>query len=236
MRSKQLLDQLLGGAGTNAALTGFLGGSLGGLLTSKKGRKGLKKAATYGGLAALGVMAYQAWQRSQAGEGASSPGAAGSRGPGQAIGNMLSGASGAAPTEDDARAASAARFLPPVEDDQGADDLAAHVVAAMISAARADGVLDAAEQQLIHAQLQEAELDATQKAHLLDLMHQPADPHRIAGLAGSPEEGAELYLASALAIEPDHWAEQAYLRELRNALGLDESLARELEATAAAQR
>lgn len=249
MNSKDLLNQLLGGSSAGAAASGFLGGGLAGLMTSRKGRKGLRKAATYGGLAALGVMAYQAWQRSQQatagarGPGGSTPGASspigGTTDAGRSAGPGVDGAAATAGpagiTEADARAATAAHFLPAPDDEQGADDLTAHLLAAMISAARADGVLDAEEQQHIHSELQQAELTTEEKARLLDLMNRPADPHAIAGLARSKEEGAELYLASVLAIEPDHWAEQAYLRELRRALDLDERLAGELEATAAAR-
>ena len=66
-------------------------------------------------------------------------------------------------------------------------------------------------------------------------MAQEADPHRIAGLARSPQEASEIYLASVLAIEPDHWAEQAYLEALRKALKIEPELARQLEAAAAGQ-
>ena len=85
MNTKGLLDQLfkqgselLSGQGSNTgAAKGFLsgkggaalaGGALGLLLGSKKGRKVGGKVLTYGGLAALGVVAYKAysnWQQQQ---------------------------------------------------------------------------------------------------------------------------------------------------------------------------
>jgi uncharacterized membrane protein YebE (DUF533 family) len=58
------IEQLLKGKG-GAALAG---GALGYLLGSKKGRKMGGKVLTYGGLAALGVLAYKAygnWQQQQ---------------------------------------------------------------------------------------------------------------------------------------------------------------------------
>ena len=87
MNTKGLLDQLfkqgselLSGQGSNTgAAKGFLsgkggaalaGGALGLLLGSKKGRKVGGKVLTYGGLAALGVVAYKAysnWQQQQGG-------------------------------------------------------------------------------------------------------------------------------------------------------------------------
>ena len=97
MSARQLLDQLLqsgqgllsdttsrvqnatGGKGSSF-LTGLGGGALGAgalglLLGSKKARKIGGKVAMYGGMAALGALAYRAygdWQRSQAG-GAAAP-------------------------------------------------------------------------------------------------------------------------------------------------------------------
>ncbi|WP_273020641.1 tellurite resistance TerB family protein [Rheinheimera sp.] len=85
MNTKGLLDQLFkqgsellsGQGGKSSAAGGFLsgkggaalaGGALGLLLGSKKGRKIGGKVLTYGGLAALGVVAYKAysnWQQQQ---------------------------------------------------------------------------------------------------------------------------------------------------------------------------
>lgn len=93
MNTRGLLDQLLksgqqmlekqGGANTSGSAGGVLGGLLSGagggllgggalglLLGSKKARKYGGKALTYGGLAALGVLAYKAygnWQANQRG-------------------------------------------------------------------------------------------------------------------------------------------------------------------------
>ncbi len=98
MSARQLLDQLLqsgqgllsdttsrvqnatGGKGSSF-LTGLGGGALGAgalglLLGSKKARKIGGKVAMYGGMAALGALAYRAygdWQRSQAGGAAAPP-------------------------------------------------------------------------------------------------------------------------------------------------------------------
>ncbi len=236
MNPQDLLSKLLSNPGASAAAGGFLGGSLSGLLTSKKGRKSAKKLATYGGLAAVGVMAYQAWQRSR-GEAPAAPPSQVPSAPGaQAAGAAVGPPPPPALSDVEADAAADARFLPAPEDTGAAESLANHLLQAMISAARADGTLDADEQERIQSQLARAELAAEEKAHLFDLMNQPADPHRIARLARTPEEGAELYLASVLAIEPDHWAEQAYLNTLRDALALSPDLARELEASAAGSR
>ena len=55
-----------------------------------------------------------------------------------------------------------------------------------------------------------------------------------AGLAEGPEQAAELYLASCLALDPDHPAEQAYLKALASRLSLPNDLVAHLESEVAA--
>jgi len=107
---------------------------------------------------------------------------------------------------------------------------AAMLVQAMISAARADGALDESERGQISARLRESGIAAADLDAVMREWDAPSDPHRIASLAQTEAEGAEIYAASLLAIEIDHWAEQAYLRELKTALALPEELAGILEA------
>lgn len=103
------------------------------------------------------------------------------------------------------------------------------VVQAMLSAAHADGALDARERERIADRLRETGLEAAELDYVLVQFAAAADPHRIAGLAQSETEAAEIYAASLLAIDVDHWAEQAYLRELKTALKLPDALAGMLE-------
>ncbi len=107
---------------------------------------------------------------------------------------------------------------------------AAMLVQAMISAARADGALDEGERARIGARLREFGFASADFDAVMRQWDAPSDPHRIASLARSEAEAAEVYAASLLAIEIDHWAEQAYLRELKTALGLPEQLTGMLEA------
>ncbi|MEM9303158.1 MAG: tellurite resistance TerB family protein [Pseudomonadota bacterium] len=218
MDPQKLLNQLLGNPGASAAAGGLAGGALAGLLTSKKGRKKAKKLATYGGFAAVGVMAYKAWQNSK------QPATPPPPNPGATVPPPPP------PAASVTQAATQAAFLPAPGDAAGADLLSRHLLEAMVSAAKSDGTIDAEERQRIETQL--AELPAEEQTELRSLLESDADPHRIASLATTPQEGAELYLASALAIDPDHWAEQAYLNTLRDALQLDPDFARHLEAQA----
>ena len=57
----------------------------------------------------------------------------------------------------------------------------------------------------------------------------PSSLQDIASLAEGPEQAAELYLASRLAIDPDHSMEQAYLEALASRLSLPNELVQHLE-------
>lgn len=201
MSFNNLLNKIMSNPGSSAAAGGFAGGMLSNMLMR---RGGMGRMVGYGGLAALGVMAYQAYKKNQGDSTqASSP-------------------------EQVQQEAQQAAFLPP-PNSEAEGTLGRHLVEAMISAAKADGNIDSDEHQKITQELNNLELSAEDKAYLFDCMNKPAEPERIAALAGSPQEASELYLASLLAIEDDHWAEQAYLGALKNALKLDDGLAKELE-------
>lgn len=103
------------------------------------------------------------------------------------------------------------------------------VVQAMISAAHADGAFDASERERVAARLTESGFAAEEFDYVMQQFDTASDPHRIAALAQSETEAAEIYAATLLAIDVDHWAEQAYLRELKTALKLPDALAGMLE-------
>lgn len=186
----------IGGAGA--------GGLVGLLLGGRKKKKGIGGVLSHGGAAALGALAYRAYQNWQQGQA-----------PGQR-----------SPVAD-------ASFLPdsPAADGQ---PFALALVRAMIGAAKADGHVDAAEQQAIFAQVEQAGLDAEAKALVFDALSRPTDLDAIAASARTPEQAAELFLASRLAIDPDHAAERAYLDALAHRLKLPPGLAAQLSAEAEA--
>jgi len=230
--AKQLLDRFLGaGTGDRAAATlsqadrklsgmGVPGGLAGGaaaagliglLLGGKKARKLAGSAVGYGGAAVLGALAWRAWQNWQAGKAQGAP---------------------AAPTQAEI-AATDERFLPtqPAADGR---PFGVALVRAMVAAAKADGHMDASEQQAIFAAVERAGLDAEAKAALFDAMNAPADPAAIGALAANPQQAAELWLSARLAIEPDQPAERAFLDALGHRMGLDPALRAHLEREAAA--
>ena len=107
------------------------------------------------------------------------------------------------------------------------------LVRAMIGAAKADGHIDAAEQRRLFAEVERLGLDPDAKAYLFDLLTQEIDTGNLASAVKTEAQGAELYLAARLGIDPDEPAERAYLDELANGLKLPAALRARLEEAAA---
>lgn len=218
MNTKGLLDQLfkqgselLSGQGSNTgAAKGFLsgkggaalaGGALGLLLGSKKGRKVGGKVLTYGGLAALGVVAYKAysnWQQQQ---------------------------SSADVQREPQREPQTIDQLPAPEAEQHSHA----ILRAIIGAAKADGHIDDKERQLIDNEIARLTSDDALQ-HWFDAeLKKPLDPAEIASSAATPEMAAEMYLASVLVVDEENFMERSYLTELARQLKLDPALKAELE-------
>jgi uncharacterized membrane protein YebE (DUF533 family) len=221
--TKRLIDQFLGGQsgaggqekGSVRNFGGIAGGAaaggLAGLLTgTKTGRKLGKNALTYGGMALLGGLAFKAWNDWRAGK---QPPAAAS----------LPGAGGQAFDVPPA----GSPFLPAGGQENG---LGHALIRAMIGAAKADGHIDAAEQQRIFKQVNELALDAEAKAFVMDELARPLDMDVIAAGATCPETAAEIYTASLIAIDPNGPAEKSYLANLAARLKLEPALVDHLQA------
>jgi uncharacterized membrane protein YebE (DUF533 family) len=199
----------------NPLLAGALAGGLASiLLGSKGGRKLAKGALTYGGIAAIGGLAYKAYRDYQAGQSAQAEKPAGK---------------------------SDVPLLPPPADSpfaianapQGEEAFALDLVRAMIAAAKADGHIDDQERAKIVGKLSEGGLDPEEEAFLTSELAAPLDIDRIVRSAKNKEEALELYAASLLSITPDHPAERAYLDMLAARLGLEPELAKTVERTVA---
>jgi len=201
------------GAGAGAA------GLAAGLLMGKSGRKMLGKTAKYGAVAAIGGLAYHAWSKSR------QPAAAAPAAPAPAPATQ--------PVEYEAAPAQSA-FLPPPTDEAAQDDLGKALVRAMIAAAKADGKIDATEKEQIFARLNDMALDAEAKAFVFDELSAPLDIDKVVSGAKTPEQAAEVYAASLVAIDADTTAEKAYLQMLAARLELDEAFVSEVHASAGA--
>jgi uncharacterized membrane protein YebE (DUF533 family) len=227
MDPKALLDRFLGpnaaaGAGDLAQRArGALGGNAGmlaggaaagGLLAlllgSKKVRKVAGGAVGYGGAAALGALAYRAWQGWQQGTPATT-------------------------TPPPQPAAPLALPAPPPAFAATTPDFQLSLVRAMAGAAMADGHIDATERETIFSHVDRLGLDAEAKGFVFDLLQRPPSFDDIAAGATTQEQAAEVYLAARLAIDPDHPAERAWLEALAHRLRLPAGLAAHLDGQAA---
>jgi uncharacterized membrane protein YebE (DUF533 family) len=221
-----LLEKGLGaalGGGRGGAAGSGLGGLAGGviasslismLLGSKGGRRLASRALTYGGLAALGglaLKAYRDWQASQ-----QAP----------ASGTSAGSSASSQPTSLEAavRSAEGTAFLPSSADERARNELSLSILRAMISAAKADGHVDADELQRIFGHLDSASLSAEEKAFIIDELRKPLDIAEVVAGVRSREQAVEIYAASLLAIDPDQPSEKAYLDELARRLSLDPAL------------
>jgi uncharacterized membrane protein YebE (DUF533 family) len=205
----------LGGRGGNlgGVLGGFGGGALAGglasiLLGSKQGRKLAGNALTLGGMAVVGALAYQAYKNYQAG---------------QAPQTSQQGSVPMLPPPTDTP------FNPSAAAEQ--QSLSRSLLRAMISAAKADGHVDATEQANIFAQMDKMQLDPDDKAFVIDELRKPLDIDGVAAGARTPEQAAEIYVASLLAVDVDNASERGYLDMLAARLRLDPKLVAHLHAT-----
>jgi len=184
-------DAMLAGLGKGALITGGLAALLG----TSAGRRLTGGTLKLGGLAAIGGVAYQTYQRWQQ----------------ENTEQIIPPSGNVAALTDDALARS--RLL----------------VKAMVSAAKADGQIDAKEQLKINMQIAELELDDSSATFVAIEMKKPLDAKEIAAEVATPEAAAEIYLVSRAIIDIDNESERSYLNELEKALNLPGELVAELD-------
>jgi len=199
--AKRGMDSLGGGKGL------AVGGLLGLILANKKARNMAGSVAMYGGAAALGLLAWRAFRNYQEGQTPNS-----------------------APVAQPADMANVApQYLPSAAPARNGQPFELALVQAMVAAAKSDGHIDAQEQQRLFGEIERMGLDAESKGMVFDLLAKPIPLEAVAASATGPEQGAELYLASRIAIDPDHPAEKAYLAALAQKLNLPAELVAHLE-------
>ncbi|HEY8574947.1 MAG TPA: tellurite resistance TerB family protein [Devosia sp.] len=183
-----------------SAMTGAAGLAAGMLLSGGGLGKLAGSAAKLGTVAAVGGLAYSAWQKYQESQ------------QGTAI----------APGRD--------AFIPGATDAQ--EELGKSLVRAMISAAKADGRIDADEKEAIFAKLETMSLSPEEKAWVFDELSSPLDINAVVARADTPEHAMEIYAASLVAITADTAAERAYLDALASKLRLAPALVSEIHKAA----
>jgi uncharacterized membrane protein YebE (DUF533 family) len=225
LNAKSLLDSLMGGLGQatggqggkgladkakdawdnqSTMGKGAIAGGLLAVLMTQGGRRMLGTGVKVGGMAAIGALAFKAYE------------------------DWKSGQDGSEATALPPPRGSA--YLPEGED---ADRLATSLLKAMIAAAKADGHVTPDERARIDEQLQNLGLEDEAAALIAAELDAPLDVDRIAELAASEAEAAQIYAVSLLAIDPDNADEKAYLAALARRLNLDPSLVDSLHGQAA---
>ena len=197
------IDQILKSLQTDpntqrTAMTGAAGLAVGMLLSGGKPGKLVGNAVKVGAMAAVGGLAYKAWQNYQQNQAGTAP----------------------APSEE--------AFTPPAGDEQAQEEPGKTLVRAMIAAAKADGRIDATEKEAIFERLKSMPLSAEEKAWVFDELSSPLDINAVVARADTPEHAAEIYAASLVAISADTPAEQAYFDALASRLRLDPALVAEI--------
>lgn len=231
------LSKLVGGLSKSGALSGFMGGVAGGGLTSmiasKKGRKVGKSALKVGALAAVGGLAWKAYQSYSANQGAQAQTASPANSP--AVGQYTNTAQPRAlandtytPSGQHAGSAQNARFdfRPAILPEQAFEEVVQEdneqgqmiLMRAMIAAAHADGHIDQNERQRIFAQVETMDLNVQEKAMLFDELRKPLSLTELVSQVPNAQTGIEVYAASASAIDSSQAQSQAFLNELSQQL------------------
>ncbi|UTV98263.1 tellurite resistance TerB family protein [Marinomonas rhizomae] len=232
MNINSLLSSIMGstGSGIDKAVTkaksssipgGFMGGAAAGglaamLLTNKKARKMGGKAIKYGGMAAVGGMAYKAWRTHKENQTTTQ---ITNIEPNQSFGTSTTPAVPAGSIFD----------LAEEKPTQQVENMRLILIRAMISAAKADGHIDASERTRIEQQISDLGINAEEQRFLIEQLRAASDPITIARLSESEEQATEIYLVSMLAIDIDTTEERHYLDRLGDALLLPTDLRQNIE-------
>lgn len=209
----QGLSQTLSGLASNIP-GGLAGGAAAGgimalLMSNKSARKYAGTAAKYGGAAMLGGLAFKAYKNWQNNDPSAS----------QQVSTTPVPASSEATFHQQAMQHAT----------ESENEFEMSIIKAMIAAARADGHIDAQEQQRIFQAVEKMNLSAEDKGIVFDSLQKDVTVKELADGVSAMELKAEIYLASCLVIDPDHPAEREHLDKLGAELALPRELLQQLE-------
>ena len=178
------------------------GGAMGMLVGSKRGRSMGGKALKYGAIAGVGMLAWKAWQSSQAAKTDSGQNTAQPASEGDRV-EVLSG--------------------------EIQERRSLELLQAMMMAARADGHIDEQEQALITEQIDALGADQEMHNWVEQQLKAPLDAQALAREADSPQAAREMYLISVAVTDDQNPMERAWLDQLASALNLPKEMTAELE-------
>ncbi|MEH6515263.1 MAG: tellurite resistance TerB family protein [Halioglobus sp.] len=216
------LNKIMSGLGSSGVLGGFAGGALGGaLMSNKKVRKHTGTLLKVGGIAALGGVAWKAYQgytANQSQQMQSSEQAIQNSGPmpsqsvdanGKWQGLTQEGFAVAATTED-------------------ATSPGIVLIHAMVAAGASDGNLDRGERDRIMDRVVKMSLPADEKAMLFDVLDNPLSLSELVQEVNCPELAAEVYLCSVIVLDQNRIESQLYLEALAHRLEIPAEFAGQL--------
>jgi uncharacterized membrane protein YebE (DUF533 family) len=205
------LDKIVSSLASSGVLGGLAGGAVGGALVSnKKARKTAGTLLKVGGVAALGTLAWKAYQGYQGG-------------------NARAADVAAPPNADPVwQGIKEQQFaISPDNAQQGSTALL--LVQAMIAAACADGHIDGDERNRIMTRVDGMGLAPDEKGLVFDALQAPLSLAQLCERVDSPELAAEVYLSSLMAVDQDRTEASLYLDALAFRLGLPEGLVMRLQ-------
>lgn len=201
------------GSERNAMLSGMGKGAIAAgavalLLGTKTGRNVTGGALKVGSLAALGGLAYKAYQQWQSGKDDHV-------------------------TQQPQNQAIEPQALEQLSDND-LDVRSKKLLQAVIAAAKADGHIDDNERGVINEFIEKLGESAELTAFIQSELEKPLDPTEIAADTQTAGLAAEVYLMSRIIINDANFMEKAYLGELAKALQLDSDLVLQLDEQALA--
>ena len=220
------LSRIVQGLSTSGAVSGFAGGLAGsalvGAISGKKGKKMAKGALKVGALAAVGGLAYKAYQGYRQNQAPATPVP------------QRQGGSAELPDNSAWQNISEQRFEAVTENPEGSGSLL--LLRAMIAAAHSDGHMDNDEQNRVFDEAQKLSLSQQDKARLFDELRNPLGLQEIVAEVDNPETAVEVYAASLIAVGEFRPEGHAYLRSLALALDLPGELVESVHQQVAAAR
>lgn len=211
------MQKMAQGAGRSAP--GGMGGLLGaGALGALLGQVLPKGAAQTAGLAGMGLIAwnfYQKWAAQQQAQ--------------QQAQREQQARQFASPSAVPATPAQESQYRPTQDMTYPADPTAMLLLRAMVYAARADGHIDAVEQERINGFVTQMFPGQDVSPLLNSIMQDAIDPNTLALMVQSPEQAQDLYRLSCLIVDIDNFMERGYMDALGQALRLPEQTRHALE-------
>ena len=213
------LNKIISGLASSGVLGGFAGGAVGGaLMGNKKARKTAGTLLKVGSIAALGGVAWKAYQGYQFAQTQTD----------QTAFSDSANTAGQPQRGKDWGHVPEQRFALEEHVDPGRDSPSLLLVQAMIAAACADSHIDTDERQRIMNRVEELNLAPDETALVFDSLQSPLSLIQLCERVDSPELATEVYLSSLMAVDTARTEARLYLDALAFRLGLPPALKEQL--------